>query len=196
LVFGLLWILLFSVQLGWLPSGGRFDYSQMAPEGTGFLLFDSLREGNASAFGNSLRHLVLPVLTLALYPAAVVAATADAKLREPRTTQLVQAQLARGFHPLRIWGKHVLRLVAAPVITVVGTQTGALLGGAVLTETVFSWPGIGRLYFQAIGSFDTPVIVAVTVVYAYLLGITVFMLDFLYALVDPRVRVGKGGTGS
>jgi dipeptide transport system permease protein len=151
---GLILILLFSVRFGWLPVGGRFDFAHVAPEGSGFLLIDSLVQGDAEAFWISLRHLVLPVLTLSLYPAAVVAGTLEARLNQSSIQRLVTALEARGFSKLRIWGRHVLRLVSGPVVTVIGTQAGALLGGAVLTETVYSWPGMGRFIVDGVTLSD------------------------------------------
>ncbi|MEX0323495.1 MAG: ABC transporter permease [Puniceicoccaceae bacterium] len=147
---GLLLILFFSVRLGWLPVGGRFDFAHVAPEGSGFLIIDSIVQGNLEALWISIRHLVLPVMTLSLYPAAVVAGTLEARLNQSSIQRLVTALEARGFSPLRIWGRHVLRLVSGPVVTVIGTQAGALLGGAVLTETVYSWPGMGRFIVDGV----------------------------------------------
>jgi ABC-type dipeptide/oligopeptide/nickel transport system permease component len=155
---GILLVLLFSVQLGWLPVGGRFDFSHVAPEGSGFLLLDSLLAGDLAAFFIACRHLVLPVITLGLYPAAVVAGTLEARLGESFLERLVTALKSRGFSPVRIWGRHVLRLVSGPVVTVIGTQAGALLGGAVLTETVYSWPGMGRFLVDGVLNRDLFVI--------------------------------------
>ena len=109
---------------------------------------------NYEAVWIGLRHLVLPVVTLGLYPAAVVAGTLQAHLGQSHIERLVTALRARGLSPLRIWALHVLRLVSAPVVTVVGTQAGALLGGAVLTETVYSWPGMGRFLVDAVINRD------------------------------------------
>ncbi len=155
---GILFILLFGVNLGWLPVGGRFNFQYSAPSGTGFLLLDSLLQADAQAFLISLRHLILPVMTLGLYPAAVVAGTLEARLNEDFLQRLVIALESRGYSPLRIWGRHVPRLVSGPVVTVVGTQAGMLLGGAVLTETVFSWPGMGRFLVDGVLNRDLFVI--------------------------------------
>lgn len=155
---GILMVLIFSVHLGWLPVGGRFDFAHAAPQITGFLLLDSLLSGDLTAFLIACRHLALPVLTLGLYPAAVVAGTLEARLGESFLERLVTALKSRGFSPWRIWGRHVLRLVSGPVVTVIGTQTGALLGGAVLTETVYSWPGMGRFLVDGVLNRDLFVI--------------------------------------
>lgn len=155
---GILLVLFFAVHLGWLPVGGRFDFAQVAPAGTGFLLLDSVMAGDPQAFWSAGRHLFLPVVTLSLYPAAVVAGTLEARLGERSIERLVTALKSRGYSSARIWGKHVLRLVSGPVVTVVGTQTGALLGGAVLTETVYSWPGMGRFLVDGVLNRDVFVI--------------------------------------
>ncbi|NDV60830.1 ABC transporter permease [Puniceicoccales bacterium CK1056] len=155
---GILFVLVFSVQLGWLPVGGRFDFAYEAPRITGFLLLDSLLVWDLHAFWIACRHLVLPVLTLGLYPAAVVAGTLEARLGESFLERLVTALKSRGFSPARVWGRHVLRLVSGPVVTVIGTQAGALLGGAVLTETVYSWPGMGRFLVDGVLNRDLFVI--------------------------------------
>lgn len=155
---GILLILLFGVRLGWLPVGGRFDFQYTTPSGSGFFLVDSLVAGDLRSFRISLQHLALPVITLGLYPAAVVAGTLEARLNQSFVQRLVTALQSRGFHPLRIWGWHVARLVSGPVVTVVGTQAGALLGGAVLTETVFSWPGMGRFLVDGVLNRDLFVI--------------------------------------
>jgi ABC-type dipeptide/oligopeptide/nickel transport system permease component len=155
---GLLLIIVFSVHLGWLPGGGRYDFAYTPPQGTGFFLLDSLLALDGRSLGLALQHLALPSLTLSLYPAAVVSGTLESRLGEGRIERLVIALKARGLSPLRIWGWHVLRLLSGPVVTVVGTQSGALIGGAVLTETVYSWPGMGRFLVDGVLNRDLFVI--------------------------------------
>jgi ABC-type dipeptide/oligopeptide/nickel transport system permease component len=188
---GILFILLFGVQLGWLPVGGRFDFRYSAPGGTGFLLLDSLLTGDGRAFLISLRHLVLPVMTLGLYPAAVVAGTLEARLNQDFLQRLVTALESRGFSPLRIWGRHVLRLVSGPVVTVVGTQAGMLLGGAVLTETVFSWPGMGRFLVDGVLNRDLYVIQHGLLLIVVLALALVTVADLLARRLDHQLAERK-----
>lgn len=143
----------------WLPTGGRWSWAWgPPPEGTGFLIWDALAAGRLDQAWGALRHLLLPGMALALYPAALVAGTLEARLADPRLEVLLRALRARGFSPWRIWGWHLPRLLGAPVVTVLGTNFGGLLGGAVMTETVFSWPGLGRYLVQAVLGRDVFVI--------------------------------------
>lgn len=185
---GILLILLFAVRLGWLPVGGRFDFAHPAPSGSGFLLFDSLRAGDPGALAIALRHLLLPVFTLALYPLAMVAATLEARLQEPSVQRMVLALQARGYGPLRIWGKHVLSVLSAPLITVIGTQAGALAGGAVLTETVYSWPGMGRLIVDGVLSRDVFIIQNGLLLVIALTVLATSLADWLAGLLHPQLQ--------
>ncbi len=185
---GLLLILCFSVWLGWFPVGGRFDFAYPAPHGTGFLLIDSILQGDPEAFRITVRHLALPVFTLALYPAAVVAGTLEARLGESFLQRLVLALQARGYSPLRIWGKHVLRLVSGPVATVIGTQAGALLGGAVLTETVYSWPGMGRMLVDGVLNRDVFVIQHGLLLVVVMALMVITLADFLSRRLDHQLN--------
>jgi len=144
----------------WLPTGGRWSWGEGPPPagGTGMLVWDALQAGRLDAAWVALRHLLLPGLALSLYPAALVAGTLEARLADPRIEVLQRALKARGFGPWRIWGWHLPRLLGAPLVTVLGTNFGGLLGGAVMTETVFSWPGVGRLLVQAVLGRDVFVI--------------------------------------
>ena len=190
---GLLFILFFAVNLGWFPVGGRFDFTYASPQGTGFFLFDSLVSGDFEAFGITVRHLALPVLTLGLYPAAVVAGTLEARLGESYLQRLVTALKARGFSPLRIWGRHVLRLVSGPVVTVIGTQAGALLGGAVLTETVYSWPGMGRFLVDGVLNRDLFVIQHGLLLVVVMALVVVTFSDYLARQLDHQLTVRREG---
>lgn len=185
---GILLVLFFSVWLGWLPVGGRFDFTHVAPDRTGFLLLDTLLEGDFEGFLIAVRHLVLPVMTLGFYPAAVVAGTLEARLGEPFVDRLTTALRSRGFSPLRIWGRHILRLVSGPVVTVVGTQAGALMGGAVLTETVYSWPGMGRFLVEGVLNRDLFVIQHGLMLVVVLALFLVLAADFVAALLDRQLR--------
>jgi len=185
---GLLLILFFSVKLGITPVGGRFDFAYTSPRGTGFLLLDSILAGNGEAFLIALKHLILPVITLGLYPAAVVCGTLEARLGESYLQRLVTALRARGFSPWRIWGKHILRLVSGPVVTVIGTQAGALLGGAVLTETVYSWPGMGRFLVDGVLNRDIFVIQHGLLLVVLLALVVVTCADLLATQLDHQLN--------
>lgn len=180
--FGLFLILIFAGLLGWLPFGGMVD--SPPPEG---------RIAYALSVG---KHMILPVM-------ATLIGAIFLSIYNWRTFFLifssedyVELAKAKGLPGQMIERRYVLRPTLPNIITSFALLIISLWTGAIILETVFNWPGIGELYFRAIGLYDTPVIVAVTVVYAYLLGITVFLLDFIYALVDPRVRLGKGGARS
>lgn len=190
---GLLLMLVFSLWIPVLPPGGRVDYATSAapPGPTGFLLLDSLLRGDMASLGSALQHLILPVVTLSLYPAALVSGTLAARLREPRLQALIRALRAKGFSPVRIWGVHVLRLVSAPVIAILGTNAGALIGGAVLTETVFAWPGMGRYLVQAVLNRDVFVVQHGLLLVVLLALATVALADLLARRVSPSVRRGE-----
>lgn len=188
---GLLLIIFFSVRLGLLPVGGRFDFTHASPDGTGIFLIDSLLAGDMKAFWISLRHLILPVMTLSLYPAAVVAGTLEGRLGESYLQRLVTALKARGFSPLRIWGRHVLRLVSGPVVTVIGTQAGALLGGAVLTETVYSWPGMGRYLVDGVLNRDVFLIQNGLLLVVVMSLVVVTFSDFLAKQLDHQLATSE-----
>ena len=190
---GLLFIILFSVQLGWFPVGGRFDFAHASPRGSGFYLLDSLLSGDFKSFGIAAHHLILPVLTLGLYPAAVVAGTLEARLGESYLQRLVTALRSRGFSPWRIWGKHVLRLVSGPVVTVIGTQAGALLGGAVLTETIFSWPGMGRFLVDGVLNRDLFLIQNGLLLVVVLALVIVTLSDLLARRLDHQLNRKEAG---
>ncbi|HKJ91054.1 MAG TPA: ABC transporter permease, partial [Oceanipulchritudo sp.] len=190
---GILLVLLLAVQLGWFPVGGRYDFAHRAPGGTGFLLVDSLWALDPEAFGIALRHLALPVFTLALYPAAVVAGTLEARLGEGHVERLVIALKARGLSAPRIWGRHVLRLFSGPLVTVIGTQAGALLGGAVLTETVYSWPGMGRFLVEGVLNRDIFVIQHGLLLIVVGALAVVSLADFLAARLDRQLATSGGG---
>lgn len=185
---GLVLIVVFAVWLRWLPPSGRFDFSQVEPGGSGFLLLDALRLGDGPAFWTALRHLFLPVVTLSLYPAALVAGTLEARLQDARIEQLVVALRSRGLGPVRVWGWHVLRLVGAPLVTVIGTNFGALMGGAVLTETVFSWPGMGRFLVEGVLNRDVFVIQHGLLLVVLLAAVVVTLADIIARGLDPAQR--------
>lgn len=190
---GLLALITGSLWLGWFPGGGRFDYALIKPpEVTGFLTIDSVLAGDMRKLGVALNYLALPAFCLSFYPAAQVCSVLRARLQDPRLNTLVAALRARGLGPVRIWSRHVLKVVSAPVITVIGTNFGALLGGAVLTETVFSWPGLGRYLVTAVLDRDIYVVQNVLLLVILLVVCVVFLADFLVVLINP-VATGSSG---
>ncbi len=196
---GMLLLLAGSLWLGWFPSGGRLDLALPAPEArTGFVLVDALLAGDGRALLSALQHLALPAACLALHPAAQVCAVLQARLQDRGLRTLLTALRARGLGPGRIWLRHVSRVVSAPVITVVGSGFGALLGGAVLTETVFSWPGIGRYLVGAVLDRDLYVVHNVLLFVVLLVVTVVFLADLLARLVNPvalQAERRDGGSG-
>jgi peptide/nickel transport system permease protein len=149
--------------------------------------------GYAASLG---KHMILPVLSMLISSFFVSTYNWRTFFLIFASEDYVDMAKAKGLPDNMIERRYVLRPTLPNIITSFALMLISLWMGAIILETVFNWPGLGRLNYQAIGSYDTPVIVAITVVYAYLLGFTVFVLDILYAVVDPRVRVGKGGAGT
>ncbi|MDH4062396.1 MAG: ABC transporter permease subunit, partial [Aquincola sp.] len=158
--WGLVLIMVFSVDLGLTPVSGRIAIEYDIEPATGFMLIDSLLSGEAGAFASALLHLLLPALVLGTVPMAVIARMTRSSLLEVLYEDFMRAARARGLSPARVLIVHGLRNALIPVLTVVGLQTGALLAGAVLTETIFSWPGIGKWLVDSIARRDYPVVQA------------------------------------
>jgi ABC-type dipeptide/oligopeptide/nickel transport system permease component len=183
---GLLLLVIGSAWLGWFPSSGRLDVSIITPPAvTGFLTIDALLAGDGAAFFSALRHLALPALCLSLFQAAYVCSVLQGRLQDVRLKTLVISLRARGLRPVRIWFRHLLRVVSAPVLAVIGTHFGALLGGAVLTETVFSWPGVGRYLVTAVITRDVFVVENVLLLVVLLVVAVVFVTDLLARVINP-----------
>jgi peptide/nickel transport system permease protein len=180
---GMLAILLFSLQLGWLPSFGRGEPLIQAIQYW-------LRTGDPSDVVDSLRHLVLPALTLAAFSTALISRLVRSSLLEVLGQDYVRTARAKGIAQLPVIGRHALPNALIPVVTVIGLQVGTLLGGAVLAETIFAWPGIGRLLIQAISQRDYPLVQGIVIVTALLVSLINLAVDLLYAAINPRVRYG------
>lgn len=193
---GLLALVVGSLWLGIFPLGGRFDLAAIPPpERTGFLLIDSLLALDGRDLGMTIRYLTLPALCLAVFPAANVSSVLYARLNEPQVNALYTALKARGFGPIRIVFKHLLRVAGAPVVTVIGTSFGALLGGAFLTETVFSWPGIGRYVVTAIIDRDLFVAQYLLLMLIMLVFGVAFLSDIIARWLDVVSESKEGGKG-
>lgn len=189
--WGLLLIMLFSVQLGWTPVSGRIDVAYDVPAVTGFMLVDSLLSGEPGAFASALSHLVLPAIVLGTIPLAVIARMTRSAMLEVLREDYIRTARAKGLSPLRVIVVHALRNALIPVITVIGLQVGTLLAGAVLTETLFSWPGIGKWLIDAIGRRDYPVVQGGILLIATLVIVVNLLVDMLYGVVNPRIRYAR-----
>jgi dipeptide transport system permease protein len=192
--WGLLLILVFSVGLGWTPVSGRLSLAFDVPPHTGFMLIDAWRaeladpELNKGALWDAVRHLILPAIVLGTIPLAVIARMTRSSMLEVLREDYVRTARAKGLSPARVVFVHALRNALIPVLTVIGLQVGTLMGGAVLTETIFSWPGIGKWLIDAIGRRDYPVVQNGILLVATLVIATNFLVDILYAVANPRIR--------
>ena len=186
--WGLVLIMVFSVDLGWTPVSGRIAIEYDIEARTGFMLIDSWLSGEPGALTGALRHLLLPALVLGTVPMAVIARMTRSSLLEVLREDFMRSARARGLSPWREVVVHGLRNALIPVLTVVGLQTGALLGGAVLTETIFSWPGIGKWLIDSIGRRDYPVVQAGILISALTFIAANLIVDLLYGVADPRIR--------
>jgi peptide/nickel transport system permease protein len=174
---GLMLIMIFAVMLGWLPAGGRGETVEVLGVGLSFLTLDGLA------------HMILPATNLALYKMSLVIRLARAGTREVALQDYVKFARAKGLSHRRILLVHVLKNIMIPVVTVVGLELGNMIAFAVVTETVFAWPGIGKLLIDSIGLLDRPVIVAYLMLTVLMFIVINFTVDILYSLLDPRVRL-------
>jgi dipeptide transport system permease protein len=190
--WGLLLIMLVAEGLHLTPVSGRIDLIRFYFEPiTGFMLIDSLLSGQKGAFLDALHHLVLPSFVLGTVPLAVVARMTRSSMLEVLSEDYVRTARAKGLSPFRVIGLHALRNALIPVVTVLGLQVGTLLAGAVLTETIFSWPGIGKWLIEAIGRRDYPALQGgVMLISGVVVGVNV-AVDLLYGLINPRIRYGR-----
>jgi peptide/nickel transport system permease protein len=173
---GLVFILTFSVWLGWLPAGNRGETVEVFGVGWSFLTLDGLK------------HLLLPALNLSLFKLALMMRLARAGTREVMLSDMVKFARASGQSESTILRQHVLRLISIPIVTVFGLEFGSTLAFAVVTETIFSWPGVGKLIIDSIQSLDRPVMVAYLMLVALLFILINLTVDLVYALLDPRLR--------
>ena len=190
--WGLLLIMQVAVKWGLLPVGGRIDPIKYYFEAkTGFMLIDSLLSGQQGAFKDAVRHLILPMIVLGTVPLAVIARMTRSSMLEVLSEDYVRTARAKGLAPARVFGLHALRNAMIPVITVIGLSTGGLMAGAVLTETIFSWPGVGKWLIEAIGRRDYPALQGgVMLVSAVVIFVNV-AVDLLYGVINPRIRHGN-----
>ena len=186
---GLMLIFLFSVVLHLLPTGGRLPAGSDFVPITNLVLLDSLLRGDLPTFYQGLRHLALPAIALATIPMAIIARMTRSSMLEMLNQDYVRTAHSKGLKPRTVIIRHTLRNAWLPIITVIGLQVGRLLAGAILTETVFSWPGIGRWLVDAIYTRDYPIVQGVTLFIAMIFVTVNLLIDVLYAVVDPRIRL-------
>lgn len=187
--FGMLLQLIFAVQLGWFPLGTRFPVTLAAPDGpTGLYTLDGLLHANLSQFFTALYYLALPCLTLGILISGIFERIVRVNLKQTLKSDYVEAARARGIPESRILMSHALKNAMIPVITILGLTFAALLGGAILTEVTFSWPGLANRLYRAISQRDYPTVQGIVVFFAGIVAIASIAIDVLNAYVDPRIR--------
>ncbi|GAF23195.1 dipeptide transport system permease protein DppB [Bacillus sp. JCM 19047] len=180
------WI--FAQELGWLPTVGRSDPRAPIEPITHFYIIDTLLRGNFDQTITAIRHLVLPVIALGTIPMAIIARMTRSSMLEVLRSDYIRTVQAKGSSQGIVVYKHALKNAFIPVLTVVGLQAGALLGGAILTETIFSWPGVGRYIYEGISYRDYPVIQSGILIVATIFVFINLIVDLLYASIDPRIK--------
>jgi peptide/nickel transport system permease protein len=181
-------MLIFGVYLGWLPIGGRIDLLIPYQRVTGFMVLDSIITGNFTALGSVLRHLILPAIALGTIPMAMIARVTRSSMLEVLRQDFIRTERAKGLSERAVIYKHAVRNAMVPVVTVIGLNFGLLLAGAILTETVFSWPGLGRLVVEAVYERDYPLVVGCILIFAIVFVIVNLITDILYTYIDPRIK--------
>jgi dipeptide transport system permease protein len=186
--WGLLLILFFSLKLGWTPVSGRIDLDYYFDEGTGFMLWDSFWSGEEGAFRSALSHLILPTIVLGTIPLAVIARMTRSAMLEVLGEDYVRTARAKGLSGFRVVGIHALRNALIPVVTVIGLQVGTLMAGAILTENIFSWPGVGSWLVNSIYQRDYPSVQGGVLLIAGFVILVNLTVDLIYGLLNPRIR--------
>jgi dipeptide transport system permease protein len=186
--WGLLLIILFSGILQWTPVSGRISLLYFFPQVTGFMLIDSLLSGQAGAFKSAVSHLILPTIVLATIPLAVIARQTRSAMLEVLSEDYVRTARSKGLGPFRVIGLHALRNALIPVVTTIGLQVGVLLAGAILTESIFSWPGIGKWMVDSVFKRDYSVVQGGLLLIAGMIMLVNLLVDLVYGLINPRIR--------
>jgi dipeptide transport system permease protein len=186
--WGLLLIIFFSGYLGWTPVSGRIGLQYFFRPITGFMLIDTLLLGKPAAFVSALNHMILPAIALGTIPLAVVARQTRSAMLEVLGEDYIRTARAKGLSRFRVVGVHALRNALIPVITTIGLQVGVLMAGAILTETIFSWPGIGKWMVDSIFKRDYVVVQSGLLLIALIVMVVNLVVDILYAVVNPRMR--------
>ena len=185
---GLMLAWVFGVELRWLPTGFRLNADTSFEPVTNFVILDAALQGNWPVLRDALRHLVLPALALATIPLAVIARMTRASMLEVLSRDYIRTAEAKGLSRAVVILHHALRNALLPVLTVIGLQVGHLLAGAILTETIFSWPGIGRWVYESIESRDYAIVQGASLLIAVIVVVVNLLTDLLYAAVDPRIK--------
>ncbi|MDH3219580.1 MAG: ABC transporter permease subunit [Gammaproteobacteria bacterium] len=186
--WGLLLIILFSGILGWTPVSGRISFLYYFEPVTGFMLIDSLLSGQSGAFQSAVMHLILPAVVLGTIPLAVIARQTRSAMLEVLSEDYVRTARAKGLSPARVIGVHALRNALITVVTVIGLQVGVLLAGAILTETIFAWPGIGKWMIDSIFRRDYPSVQGGLLMIASIVMLVNLIVDLTYGLINPSIR--------
>ena len=186
--WGLLLILLFSVGLDLTPVSGRLDVKYFIEPTTGFMLIDSLLSKDKGAFWSTVAHLILPTIVLGTHPLAVIARMTRSAMLEVLGEDYIRTARAKGLSNLRVVSLHALRNALIPVVTVIGLQVGVLFTGAILTETIFSWPGVGKWLIEAISRRDYPVLQGGMLLLGVVVMLVNLLVDLTYGIINPRIR--------
>jgi ABC-type dipeptide/oligopeptide/nickel transport system permease component len=190
---GLVLIMVFSVSLDLLPTGGRMDVRLYMPTITKFYIFDSLvmlfRTGNARYLVSVLKHMILPAVALGTIPLAIIARTTRSSMLEVLKQDYIKTARAAGIPEKKVIYRYALKNALLPIITVIGIQFGLLLSGAILTETIFAWPGIGKWIYHAISARDYPAVQGGIIIVSTVFVLINLLVDILYSVVNPRVRL-------
>jgi dipeptide transport system permease protein len=190
--WGLLLIMFFAVTLGWTPVSGRIDLIAYYIEPrTGFMTIDALLSDQPGAFLDALHHLILPAIVLGTIPLALIARMTRSSMLEVLSEDYLRTARAKGLSPLRVIGLHALRNALLPVVTVVGLSISGLLSGAVLTETIFSWPGVGKWLIESISRRDYPALQGGVLLISTIVIAVNLIVDLLYGAINPRIRHGR-----
>ncbi len=189
--WGLLLILLFSVELDLTPVSGRIAVQYYVEPVTGFLLVDTLLSDEPGAFVSALSHIVLPAIVLGTVPLAVIARMTRSAMLEVLGEDYIRTARAKGLPAYRVIWVHALRNALIPIVTVIGLQIGVLFTGAILTETIFSWPGVGKWLIEAINRRDYPVLQGGTLLIGTVVMAVNLTVDLTYGLINPRIRHGR-----
>jgi ABC-type dipeptide/oligopeptide/nickel transport system permease component len=190
---GLMLMYLFSVKWGILPMMGRFTMGLDYHVISGLVMLDSLLNGDFQLFFNSVKHLILPAFTLATIPMAIIARMTRSSMLEVMSKDYIRTARAKGLSRGTVIFRHALKNAFLPIVTVIGLNFGLLLGGAVLTETIFSWPGLGRYVVDSLSARDYPAVQGCILFFAVIMVIVNLAVDIFYLYLDPRLRInGKG----
>ena len=186
---GLILKYVFSVRLGWLPSIGREDVLADREHPTNFFILDAIIERDPEALADTIKHLILPAVALGSIPLAIVTRITRASVLDVQNEDYVRTARAKGLSPMIVDRRHVLRNALLPISTIIGLQTGLLLSGAVLTETIFAWPGVGSWLAEAIFNRDYPVLQGGILFLALVFVLVNLVVDISYAIINPRIRL-------